>query len=96
MLNPAPAAVRLATFIIISRREILSFIEPLLCVMIPYIKACEKLRAVAMAIPWCTKSRPTQNASNSRILEAGAIVALGPAPWRESVLAGRRWESAKR
>jgi len=38
MLNPAPAAVKLATFVIISRREILSFIEPLLCAMIPYSK----------------------------------------------------------
>jgi hypothetical protein len=37
-LNPAPAAVRPATCIIISRREILSLIKPLLCVMIPHSK----------------------------------------------------------
>jgi hypothetical protein len=38
MLNPTPAAVKPATFFIIFRREILSFIKPLLCVMIPHSK----------------------------------------------------------
>ena len=45
------------------------------------------------------KSRPTQNASNSRILEAGTIVALGPAvtaPWPESVLVGRNFPVPER